>query len=700
MCSSIRIWRSFWSVVIGGLWVNTWQLSLAYAVTSRLDPWMVDSGAIDPQHFYGEVVANGMIGMICSPAPFRTEQTLIYGAYEPYWPGGVSGLVRTFDVMNLKMAVNGRWVEKVAALNNYHQTVDFKRAEVSAEFEFNGSASVRYAVRALRQFPALAMMEVTVIAKKDLDLRVTSDIPEPSAKATVDAFDHPPIFSWLTHIERFHNLPDLDLEPDALKMAAATAKGPSGVTSIAATQAFLFDEKSGPNVLYAGNGLEFVHHLRAGEVYHFALIGAVITSAQVSDPLNETRRLTNTAAHVGIADLIGRHVEDWSELWKSDIEIAGDPESQRDVHSMLYHLYSFVREGSGYSIPPMGLSGGSADYLGHIFWDAESWMYPPLLALHPELARSLLDYRFNRLDAARRNAMLNGYRGAEFPWESAASGEEDLWGEYLPRELHVTAVVALAAWDYYRVSQDRDWLRTRGFPLIKEAADFWTSAVSRKTVGRYDVTHVVAADEYAVDVDNDAFTNGAVRANLTAATAAARVLGVEPNPQWDRVRQGIPLLKFSSGVTREHATYQGEKIKQADVNLLAYPLREITDPNQIRRDLEYYSSRVDDTGGPAMTKSIFATLYERLGEPNKALALLKAGYQPNRRPPFGMLTESVVSDNPYFATGAGGILQALIFGFAGLEITDTGLSQVPRSLPAQWKSIKLLGIGPKIATSP
>ena len=37
------------------------------------------------------------------------------------------------------------------------------------------------------------------------------------------------------------------------------------------------------------------------------------------------------------------------------------------------------------------------------------------------------------------------------------------------------------------------------------------------------------------------------------------------------------------------------------------------------------------------------------------------------------VAETATSDNPYFMTGAGGLLQAVLFGFGGLEITDEGI---------------------------
>ena len=87
----------------------------------------------------------------------------------------------------------------------------------------------------------------------------------------------------------------------------------------------------------------------------------------------------------------------------------------------------------------------------------------------------------------------------------------------------------------------------------------------------------MAADEWAENVDNNAFTNAAAKANLQFATEAAKILGVTADPDWMNVANNIPILKLDNGVTREHATYKGEGIKQADVNLLAYPLKEITD---------------------------------------------------------------------------------------------------------------------------
>ena len=500
----------------------------------------------------------------------------------------------------------------------------------------------------------------------------------------------------LKDVQNYYN--EIDRPHVRISLLTSTAKSPTGKLLMAASNSLLFDEPHGaePAVIHEmwDNNmhlLKFTKKLGAGTTYHFAIVGSSLTSAHSDDPLNEAERLTLFATLEGSRRLKEFHDRAWDELWKSDIILEGDDNTQRDIRLMLYHLYSFAREGASYSLSPMGLSG--LGYNGHTFWDTEIWMFPALLLLQPKIAASLMEYRYQRLGAARQNAFSHGYKGAMFPWESAASGNEEtpVWALSGPFEHHITADVGIAAWNYYCVTQDKTWLREKGYPLLKETADFWTSRVERNGPGHYDIKNVVAADEWAENVDNNAYTNAAARANLQYAAEAARLLGLTPDPDWINVHDNIPILHFEDGATKEHASYHGEPIKQADVNLLAYPLKEVTAPAAIRKDLDYYEPRVGE--GPAMTHAIFSILYERLGMPAKAYQDFRQGYISNLRPPFGVIAETATGNNPYFATGAGGMLQAMLNGFGGLEITPSGIIQLKTHLPAAWKSLKLAGIG-------
>ena len=390
------------------------------------------------------------------------------------------------------------------------------------------------------------------------------------------------------------------------------------------------------------------------------MAGVICSKRDFVDPYNESERQITYAIHEGADRLMAFHCQLWNELWQGDIRIEGDDDAQRAVRFALFNLYSFGREGTGLSISPMGLSSQGDN--GHIFWDTELWMYPPILLLNQGIAESMVNYRTNRLAAACKRAITHGYRGAMFPWESDDAGEESTPTFALtgPLEHHITADIAIACWNYYCVTHDLHWLRSHGYPLMKAVADFWVSRAERNEDGSYSIRSVVGADEYAIEVGKN-----------------------------------IRILSFANGVTREHATYNGEMIKQSDANLLAYPLGIITDPKIWEKDMEYYTDRIDPKDGPAMSYSVFCVQYVRMGDAKKAYEMFRRCYEPNLRAPFGVIAETATSNNPYFATGAGGLLQAVINGFCGLQITDEGIVQVPSVLPKHWKKVTVTGVGPE-----
>lgn len=652
------------------------------AMLAGQDPWKISANAINPGNYYGVTVANGMIGIVSSPEPFKIKDVVLAGAYDLYGRGRVSNFLRSFNLLNMYLEIDGRRITNADA-SNMSQELDMREASFTTRFDHGEKASVHYTYYSLRHLPFTVLMDVSITAKKDISITGASLMEAPDA---------------LKEVQNYYN--EIDRPHVVISLLTSQAKSPTGKLLLCASNTFLFGEKHGeePRVIHEmwDNNMhlmKFSKKLKAGETYRFSIAGSSITSAHHDDPLNEAERNAIFAKLEGRERLLQFHKKAWADLWKSDIVIDGDPQSQQDVHSMLYHLYSFTREGTALSPSPMGLSG--LGYNGHVFWDTELWMYPALLVLHPELAKSMIEYRFQRLEAARRNAFSKGYKGAMYPWESAETGVEEtpVWALSGPFEHHITGCVAIAAWNYYCVTQDRDWLREKGWPILSATADFWASRVERNGPGKYDIRNVVAADEWAENVDNNAFTNAAAKANLQFASQAATLLGLKPNPDWAHVAMNIPILKLENGVTKEHATYKGEGIKQADVNLLAYPLKEITDPRQVKMDLEYYETRVPNEGTPAMTQAVFTTLYARLGDRDKAWHWFRDAYLPNLNPPFRVIAETKGGTNPYFATGAGGILQSLLMGFGGLEITPKGIIQLKSVLPKHWKSLTLTGIG-------
>ncbi len=643
--------------------------------------WEVSASKIDPSSYHGVTVANGIIGLVSSAEPMKVKDVVLNGTYDYYQRGRVSNILKTFNHVNMNLDVDGHRIG-VNDIQGYEQTLNMKEASLETRFKVGSKAEVKTSMMALRHLPYTAIIVVEILANKDIEITPMSVIEAP-----VHLND---VRNYYAEIDRPH-----------VKIPLMTSVGlsPSGRIKVAASNSFIFEEEHGeePDLIhedwdYNMHLTKFRKKLTAGQKYTFSIVASTCSSEQYEDPHNEAERLSIYAMLEGKERLLMRHKEAWEELWKSNITVEGDEDITRDIRFALYHLYSFAREGTAFSLSPMGLSG--LGYNGHVFWDTELWMYPPLLIMQPEIAKSLLEYRFERLEAAKQNAFAHGYKGAMFPWESAEDGSEDtpVWALTGPFEHHITGCIGWAFWKYYEVTEDREWLETRGYPVLKEIADYWASRVERKGKGDYQINNVVAADEWAENVDDNAFTNAVAILSLQYATNAALELGKIPNDDWYHVAANIPILQFENGVTKEHKTYKGEEVKQADVNLLAYPLLMITDKEQIRKDVEYYEPVMSPTG-PAMGSAILSVLYNRLGDADKAADIFAYAYKRNEVPPFGVISEAAGGSNPYFATGAGGMLQAVLAGFGGLDITENGIEQIESSIPAAWKKLTITGAG-------
>lgn len=387
------------------------------------------------------------------------------------------------------------------------------------------------------------------------------------------------------------------------------------------------------------------------------------------------------------AMILARHKAAWNDLWRSDITVDGDRASQQMIHAAMFYLLESTRTGSHWSIPPMGLSNNN--WGGHIFWDAEMWMFPALVLLHPAEARPLVDYREAMLSQAKALAAGEGRPGASYPWESARSGREDAAAPY-NQERHVTADVANMAWRYYLVTGDRSWLKRSGWPILQNTTAYWTSRMTRGPDGLYHIRPVVGPDETAGVVDDDAFTNGVVQVNLSDAAAAAHELGVRAPPEWTARKLALPRDPHT-GIYLAHAGYAGDKLKQADPSLLIYPLGLVTDPAIIKKMLLYYPPRVA-AGGPAMTDSIYSTIAARNGDGSGAFKLFERSYRRFLVPPFDQMSEKHSTVRQYtFVTGLGGLLQSVIYGFGGVTPSGSGITAHPH-LPPTWKRLRITGI--------
>lgn len=278
----------------------------------------------------------------------------------------------------------------------------------------------------------------------------------------------------------------------------------------------------------------------------------------VSEPLLDAEEALGHAA--AFDELLGSHSMKWSHLWdRCDIRAEDSDRSQMILRLHIFHLLQTVSRNSidlDVGVPARGWHGEA--YRGHIFWD-ELFIFPYLNLRIPALTRSLLLYRYRRLERARRAAQKEGFRGALFPWQSGSTGREETQrlhlnpksGRWLPDhthlQRHVNAAIAYNVWQYFEATGDREFMATYGTEMLLAIARFLSSiAVYNGETGRYELHGVIGPDEYherypdaeKPGIDNNAYTN--VMTVWTLRTAI-KALGMLQSKRRSDLRESIGL---------------------------------------------------------------------------------------------------------------------------------------------------------------
>jgi trehalose/maltose hydrolase-like predicted phosphorylase len=409
--------------------------------------------------------------------------------------------------------------------------------------------------------------------------------------------------------------------------------------------------------------------------------------------------LATDARKAGFDALLGQHRAAWLDLWRSDIVIDGDARAQTAVHSDLYYLLATSTPDTHW---PMGACGLTPGYTGHAFWDSDTWIFPALLLLHPERAKSLVMFRSFTLPAALARAQAVGLKGAKYPWEAdPQNGSEQtphfayVLGE---REIHVSADIAIAQWQYWLATHDRDWLKKYGWPVLRNVADFWASRASwnadRK---RYEIVHVTSVAESYNDVPNDTFTNVSAQKALNIAATAAALIGERADPHWAEVAAKL-YIPFSETEQRHldfDARVPREPLEGSTLGLLMYPSLDFAMTPQIRRnDFNYTMISKEGREPHGMSMAPASIAAAAVGDASLAVTWLQDNFTSGLiKPPFNVRTETSINNSGYFITSSGGFLQNLIYGFSGLRIQEKGLvGAYAPVLPPEWKSMTLKDI--------
>ncbi|XP_030557288.1 protein-glucosylgalactosylhydroxylysine glucosidase [Drosophila novamexicana] len=401
--------------------------------------------------------------------------------------------------------------------------------------------------------------------------------------------------------------------------------------------------------------------------------------------------------------LMQSHIQVWTDFWEKQfsIELTGNAlELSRIVNAGIFYLASSLPTLSSnqvnepyFGLSPTGLARGNleADYEGHNFWDTEIWMLPVITQFGFEYAKQLLGYRYNHLEGARYNAQMMGNKGARFPWESAYTGTEVInpcCPEIAQQEIHISPDISFALQKFFAQSNNYTWLCEQAWFIAAEVAEFLDS---RSTCTQAPKTchflNVMGPDEDHGSVDDNVYTNAVAKIALDFAIWTGGRCGNSSTyliENWRNLRDNLVILRDEDlDYHPQHLGYKlNETVKQADTILLGYPLQFDTSSTHLN-DLHYYA-KVTRTNGPAMTWSMFAANYLSTTEDGRAHDFFARGYQSYVHNEFKVWSEVPIGykGSANFLTGIGGFLQALIFGYGGLNfarVADT--SQMQLTLP-------------------
>nr|WRJ69999.1 glycosyl hydrolase family 65 protein [Oceanusvirus sp.] len=539
----------------------------AYSLTWRRD-------AVYTKPVRGVQVSNGKVA-------FRTRLDDVLGLTDVHLAGNfdfnsyggyTNNLVGGFDAYTIGL-FDHTLSPSTASFSLSNQTLDMQTGIVTNVGRFihpDGIFDVQQDIIALRQMPycTLSMYRLTS----------ASNIPsarlfhEMSNGQGLDAVEYDS--TTVYHSSLSLSLPVFQAKADVRDSS----------TKMAAASVYMFDTASNMDVEHLGfnsfrnidrafNGY-VINNIDAGVTYRFAVLTAQATTSDFPRPAQDAVRIvmqvigSQAASSANLYDAAVRlrasHVSSWAEAWSTSVTLSPKPsltvtdtenfaKVKRALRFAQFQLFSSVREHGGAELNPLHLT--SIDTDGNIFWNRELWVVPALLYTKPRVVRAMLENRYESLRAAKTLAGAQGFDGARYPYVSdvAAFSASPYWDVAAASYVFNTALVGAAAWDYFRATHDRDWLLSKGFPMVSSIADY---VVSVATVSGGVTSFPEVLDVNGDRVTDPSFTVYICRTALKAAIEACYELRYPVRQAWTATFSGIVpafYLAPDAEVAKHHA---------------------------------------------------------------------------------------------------------------------------------------------------
>lgn len=625
-------------------------------------------------------------------------------------------------------------------IRDYRRELDFRTGILTRSFLFTSAAGHEVSI-GIRRLISFSRKHCGVIALTVTPLNFCGEIRIRSALITStsnQSADKDPRVG--THLPKnCFELLAADRDGDTLSAIQRTLHSSIDVACVAAhvmdheVRTDYRTVEGGMELCYTFHGVDMGVQVRLEK--YIAYCG-VTRFQEVEFPLEVAQKEAAAAGRCGFAALAAENEAYLRDFWeRTDIVIEGDDELQQGLRFNSFHLLQAAGRDGYRNISAKGLTGEG--YEGHYFWDTEIYVIPALLYSSPDICRSLLQYRYHSLPAARQRAREMGHSiGALFPWRTIGGSECSTFFPAGSAQYHINGDIALAVKNYVQICGDRRFLEEYGAEILFETARLWidlgtfsehTDPLERNdgtgNQGSFRINCVTGPDEYTAVVNNNHYTNMVARENLwyayhvyglleAGAPALLQTLcgkiglkGTEP-AVWKQMAdcmyfpydkaQGVflqddsfadkarwnfeatpkdcyPLLLHYHPLT----IYRHRVLKQADTVLADFLLDKYVDPAQIRRDYDYYEPLT--THDSSLSACIYSIVACRIGYIDKAYNYFIRSARMDLDDHKGNTKDGVHIAN------MAGTSMCILNGFAGIRQWEGKLRLRP-VLPPDWQS--------------
>ncbi len=402
------------------------------------------------------------------------------------------------------------------------------------------------------------------------------------------------------------------------------------------------------------------------------------------------------------------------DFWKyAYINVEGDSGVEYALNYSLYQLLASAGKDKYSQIGAKGLSGGGYD--GHYFWDTEIYMIPFFTLTMPETAKTLLRFRYNVLEESKKRARETGHKkGAKIPWRTISGSECSSYFPAGSAQYHINADVAYANIQYYLFTDDIQMIIDFGYEVVLETARIWLEVGNYSKEGEFCINTVTGPDEYTALVDNNYYTNSMAKFHLEWAVKLSSVLKRKYPEEYKKLQA---KLRISQGEIQQMAQaaekmrlpfdektgihmqddgfmqkaewefesvpkenyplllnyhpmhiYRHKVLKQADT-ILSYVLLDNIEESIMSSSYDYYKQRT--THDSSLSPCVHSMMASRIGRAKEAYDF----FMSTIRLDLDDINKNT-KDGLHIAN-AGGAYMAMVYGFAGLRITEAGLRLRP-----------------------